>query len=255
MTNRNRPKAFIAGPDPALASPQECGPVPPASGPAVKNLLLCLCLGLALSGCAALPDAWNQWNKSSCAYLYSDWSACADGKQTRSVTASTPEGCKGTPVLEQVCEMPPEPPASESADAIDPASVAWDEPAGDVGAWPITATITRAAVEGGKLKFAHAALTWPTKQKNGWDKPARGNVWVIARCADGKWHGATVEWLLDQQEIRLPRFDGTDDIHGCVGTDFRPTAGTEGYAMLSAFARGGAWTVKERSQTVGVTWP
>jgi hypothetical protein len=40
----------------------------------------------------------------ACTYTYSDWSACqADNTQTRTVTASSPAGCTGTPVLTQAC--------------------------------------------------------------------------------------------------------------------------------------------------------
>jgi hypothetical protein len=145
---------------------------------------------------------------------------------------------------------PAAPPAALAVDELAPGLVSWDEPAGDVGAWPITAAITGARITARKIEFPHAPLPWPAIQRPGWDKPARGNAWLIAKCADGRWHGATLEWIDQQQSIPTKRWDGTDAIHGCLGAEYRPPA--EAYLMLSAFARGGAWTIRERSQIVRV---
>ncbi|HET9793928.1 MAG TPA: CARDB domain-containing protein [Thermoanaerobaculia bacterium] len=44
----------------------------------------------------------------TCTYSYSAWSSCqSDGVQTRTVIASSPAGCTGTPVLTQSCTPPP----------------------------------------------------------------------------------------------------------------------------------------------------
>jgi len=69
-----------------------------------------------------------------CTYSYSTWSNCADGKRTRTVTAS-PAGCTGTPdALEEPCTVTP-PPTTGSIAVIAPASnsnpsastaVTWD---------------------------------------------------------------------------------------------------------------------------------
>lgn len=40
---------------------------------------------------------------SPCSYTYSTWGACVNGTQTRTVTAATPAGCTGSPVLSQPC--------------------------------------------------------------------------------------------------------------------------------------------------------
>ena len=43
-----------------------------------------------------------------CTYTYSTWGACqSNGTQVRTVTASTPSGCTGTPVLTQTCTYVP----------------------------------------------------------------------------------------------------------------------------------------------------
>jgi mono/diheme cytochrome c family protein len=62
---------------------------------------------------AALATATPPPPPSACTYGYSDWSLCAaDGTQSRTVTASTPAGCTGTPVLTQACTYVPPPPAT-----------------------------------------------------------------------------------------------------------------------------------------------
>lgn len=53
--------------------------------------------------------------KVPCAYTYSDWSLCVDGTQTRTVTATQPAGCSGTPVLEQICSPGDPPPTARPA--------------------------------------------------------------------------------------------------------------------------------------------
>lgn len=56
-----------------------------------------------------------------CAFTYSDWSTCTNGKQTRTVVSATPTGCTGTPgPLEQACTVTPPP---SSYRGIDPADV------------------------------------------------------------------------------------------------------------------------------------
>jgi len=43
----------------------------------------------------------------TCTYTYSSWSACqSNNTQTRTVVSQSPDGCTGTPVLEQSCNTP-----------------------------------------------------------------------------------------------------------------------------------------------------
>lgn len=45
---------------------------------------------------------------TACTYTYSAWSACtSNNTQTRTVTASTPAGCTGTPLTTQFCNYVP----------------------------------------------------------------------------------------------------------------------------------------------------
>jgi mono/diheme cytochrome c family protein len=50
---------------------------------------------------------------AACTYTYGVWGTCqSDGTQTRTVTASSPAGCTGTPVLTQACTYVPPAPAA-----------------------------------------------------------------------------------------------------------------------------------------------
>jgi hypothetical protein len=61
---------------------------------------------------SSIASARKAANKN-CSYKYSSWGPCINGKQTRTVTSAKPNGCTGTPVLEQVCGTSPEPPSSK----------------------------------------------------------------------------------------------------------------------------------------------
>jgi len=69
----------------------------PPSSPEAQVILTWIQNGaLAASAPGPVPMA--------CTYTYSDWSACQpDNTQTRTVTASSPAGCTGTPMLTQPC--------------------------------------------------------------------------------------------------------------------------------------------------------
>lgn len=170
--------------------------------------------------------------------------------------------CEACPDTATTTEKPSEPTVAtetttESADELDASLVVWDESAAkDVGSWPITAKITKAEATARKLRFEHGELTWKEIQKDGWHKPARGNIWIIGKCSDDKWHGTTIEWLWNQEEIEQRKWDGTDNLHSaCLSSDFRPKTGTNAYVMLSTFARGGVWTDKQRTQLAKIIFP
>lgn len=55
----------------------------------------------------------------NCTFKYSSWSPCIDGKQTRSVTSRKPNGCTGTPILEQPCGTTPPPPTNDKVIFVD----------------------------------------------------------------------------------------------------------------------------------------
>ena len=154
-------------------------------------------------------------------------------------------------------EPTPEPVAL--LDELNPSLVTWDEPAGDVGAWPVTASIIDGKLTKDGMEASYVGTdAWPARRDSGTNPaPTIGNWWLIAYCPDGKWHGATIEWLgRGKTRVTGKRWDGTDDIHGMIGLHLaRPSKGTASYIMISGCARAGAETVKERSQTKKVVWP
>jgi hypothetical protein len=54
-----------------------------------------------------------------CLYEYNDWSACINGKQTRTVKSKKPPECGGTPITEADCT--PEPETATYSGALDAA--------------------------------------------------------------------------------------------------------------------------------------
>jgi hypothetical protein len=146
--------------------------------------------------------------------------------------------------------LPPEnPPVATDAVAVD--GVMFDEPASPA-AWPITAKITgaRITVDGIAVESITGTEDWPLRQDGG-VKTTAGNWVLIARCADGRWHGAAVEWYgPGKRLVTGKRWDGTDAIHGCLGSDYRGTG--EAYVLVSGCIRAGADCGRERTGIVGV---
>ena len=165
------------------------------------------------------------------------------------------------PAAEESSTLPAANPsdATDAAkDEIDPATVSWDEPAGNVGAWPITATLTGPVIDAEGLHVQSITGTddWP-RRNDGGSKPTIGNWWLIRRCADGKWHAATVDWYGPKKTRVVDKHwaPGKDGMHGCSGTDPFPAAGDQVGVMVSGCARAGADCGTERSNIAGALWP
>lgn len=149
------------------------------------------------------------------------------------------------------------------ADELDPSTVLWDEPAGNVGAWPRTARITSSSIGASTITIVRDPNdNWPMVQEEGWSKPSIGNWWMIA-FVGGAWHGATIEWLgvsntatgEAKTTMANPGFDGGDDIHGVMGT-WRPTSGETVYMLQTTHARSGVIRGNtQRTQIVRATYP
>ena len=73
--------------------------------PSILRLLTLLVILSLVSCSSSSNEEAMPTGPTNCTYTYSEWSACANGKQTRTVTGTTPDGCTGTPILEQTCEM------------------------------------------------------------------------------------------------------------------------------------------------------
>lgn len=161
----------------------------------------------------------------------------------------------GGPIPPKPDPLPePEPPKPKPGeDQIDPRTVAWDEPKSPAS-WSITARILDATISRDGMWARHEGTErWPVRADGG-EKPSIGNWWLIAKI-DGRWHGATVEWLgVGKMRVVGKRWDGTDDIHGPLGR-WRYTPGETVGIMLSTVARGAPYTIEERSQIFTVKVP
>lgn len=136
-------------------------------------------------------------------------------------------------------------------------SVVWLH--ANVRDWPATATISRAAVAGGEIRFDYdKANIWPVAA-SGVGKGTNANVWAIVKI-DGTWYAGTFEWLRKGQASKpvnvLDRSGGKGD-HFKVSplSTWIPRSGERFYVMVSGHARAAGRTVKERSQPKELTWP
>lgn len=132
----------------------------------------------------ASPASTVKKEPPSCSYEYSEWGECvrATKKQTRTVTAMTPDGCveKGKPSLEQGCTPPP---TKEELDAryyncLCRCYCGW---AGHIGVWwdPEGKSIPEAKSSGPCFGGAGA-----------WGATRRHSFGAPNDCAKGCWEGA-----------------------------------------------------------------
>jgi len=156
------------------------------------------------------------------------------------------------PVEPPPVEPPVEPPVTpppQAGDDLDISKVIWDEPAGNVGAWPIVAAFTglRWNGDGCSVNSITGTFAWPLDPSPNNDKETIGNWWLLAPCSDGKMHGATMEWLgRGKLGFSGKKWNGGDDTHGCLN-NWKPKSGETIYIMISTCARGGIKNGRERS--------
>ena len=141
-------------------------------------------------------------------------------------------------------------------DEIDPRLVSWDEPRSPLS-FMQTAKIIHATISPNGMAANYSGTDgWPARNDGGRDrgKPSIGNWWLIAKV-DGKWHGATVEWLGPGKRLVTDKhWDGMDAIHGAL-TNWRYKPGEEVGIMLSGVCRAAPYTVAERTQIKKVICP
>jgi len=127
----------------------------------MTKILSCLTVLVALLAC---DDAERSSDSPACTFTYSDWGACADSVQTRTVVAASPATCEGTPVFAQACT-----PCSYvytawsecSSDAAQTRSVESSSPAGCVGT-PVTSA---------SCTYAPPGRVINVYVPPGWDRP------------------------------------------------------------------------------------
>ena len=143
-----------------------------------------------------------------------------------------------------------------AVDEIAAADVTFDESPKNIGDWNVNVTLSNVKAEGGKFSWSQTGETWKSETKEGWAKPAIGNVWVIAKC-NGAWHAATWDWIgPGVRKKDLPDFTATNALHGPCLEAWAPTSGEQVCWMLSSFARGHLdLTVQQRSNIACTVWP
>ena len=139
-------------------------------------------------------------------------------------------------------------PAPGSSAGFDLRSVAWLDR--DVSGWRETSRITSASIQDPPICFYHTkAGQWPLADG------AEGNPWIFVNM-NGRWYGATFEWLSPGQQCKYV----TRDVIGAhIGrsplSGWRPASGEVVGLMVSGLARSSVETVHERSNVVMVRWP
>jgi hypothetical protein len=135
-----------------------------------------------------------------------------------------------------------------SSSGFDLRGVTWLDH--DVSGWPETSRVTSASIQDPPICIYHTkAGQWPVKDG------AEGNPWIFVNM-DGRWYGATFEWLGSGQQCK---YVTRDDIGAHIGrsplTGWRPRSGEVVGLMVSGFARSSVETIHERSNVVMVRWP
>ena len=95
----------------------------------------------------------------------------------------------------------------------------------------------------------HQGRPWPVKDG------LEGNPWIFVNM-NGKWYGATFEWLAPGQQCKgIHAGNIGEHIGRSPLSSWRPRSGELVGLMVSARARFQADTVRERSNVVMVRWP
>ena len=135
-----------------------------------------------------------------------------------------------------------------SGGGFDLRQVVWLD--ADVSSWPETSRITSASIGNPPVCIHHTkAGKWPVKDG------LEGNPWIFVNM-NGKWYGATFEWLGPGQQCKgIHAGNIGEHIGRSPLSSWRPRSGELVGLMVSARARFRADTVRERSNVVMVRWP
>ncbi len=142
-------------------------------------------------------------------------------------------------------------------DAIDLSQVTFLH--SDVSDWAVTSTVLDTNVETGFVCVYHtAAGQWPFSTSVFDDgAPIEGNIWIFAEF-NGRWYGATWDWLRPGQECKSESADafGRDQIRiPPMDSSWVPQVGDQIGLMMSTIARTNLRAGEERTNVVLVDWP
>lgn len=193
----------------------------------MKNLIITICVALALTSCQylehiELPDIFDP--------------PPLPPEEPPSVTNITP------PAVTNVL-FP--------GDNIGVENVVWLHT--DVSEWPVT-TGLQVDIDGSSvvLDYEHSRV-WPSRMAAGAEVVA--NAWIFIPKDDTFWYGATWEWLRPGQTRKSIRAVMGDHIKVDPLRGFIPQSGEHYGFMVSGLARSRTRNVMERSNIVVVRWP
>jgi hypothetical protein len=152
-------------------------------------------------------------------------------------------------------DAPDDPPDLDDppADGVpfDLADVTWLHT--DVSGWDQTATLLGVSVNDRQicLDYDHADI-WPVLDID--DTALVGNPWIFIEH-DGRWWGATWEWLRPGQTCKNRQAVAGDHIKRDPFWGFTPQSGVTYGFMVSGLARSGERNALERTNVVMFTWP
>jgi hypothetical protein len=160
---------------------------------------------------------------------------------------------------------PPDPVPSDPRDAIPIDQVVWHDPS-PVG-YAVTATLSGVTISapGGTTGPITVCWDWsrPAWPTNGEPKPSDGNLWIIARLADGRYHGGTWEMtapkFLPHQCRTTEAHDGQPPFIQSDGptAQWIPARGDQVCHLITTITRGGVPgnSPHERTPIVCGVWP
>ena len=127
----------------------------------------------------------------------------------------------------------------------------------NVAGWKVTAKLSSVTFKGSQICLNHdKAGAWPTNKIN--STVVSANPWVFV-WRQGKWYGATWEWMRPGQTCKNKSSVAGDHIKQKpfdAASGWKPSSGQTLYFMVSGLARMPSITnVKQRSKPVKVVWP
>ena len=137
------------------------------------------------------------------------------------------------------------PPSPDDGEELLRAAWIATKDAQDIADWPITSTLHKLIIEPGLISMPHTMhRRWP------YVDGVYGNPWIVVRGKAG-----TFEWFASTYTKNLSAQDIAELIKTGDWRDWKPEKGEKVGIFVSALARFGASSVKERSNVRVIQWP
>jgi len=140
----------------------------------------------------------------------------------------------------------PIPEPSAIVDEFDLSTVVWLGL--NVSSWNVTSDL-HASFSGNKIVLDYDKTSvWPNVDR------LNANCWVFAKLSDGRWYGATFEWMRNGYRDRGKNTVAADHIKRREFNNWSPTPGETLYFMVSGLCRDHKRNVAERTNVVKLIW-